>query len=68
MKLVTFEIASPLGRLRRAGALTASGSAVDLIYGGGPMYVEHLLRALELWGPIWIAGGGPPASTTKEVE
>jgi acyl-CoA synthetase (AMP-forming)/AMP-acid ligase II len=25
-----------------------------VIYGGGPMYVEHILRALELWGPVWI--------------
>jgi acyl-CoA synthetase (AMP-forming)/AMP-acid ligase II len=25
-----------------------------VIYGGGPMYVEHILRALDLWGPVWI--------------
>lgn len=30
MKLVTFEVPSPIGRLRRAGALEADGSAVDL--------------------------------------
>jgi acyl-CoA synthetase (AMP-forming)/AMP-acid ligase II len=30
------------------------GSLRGVIYGGGPMYVEHIRRALELWGPIFI--------------
>lgn len=25
-----------------------------VIYGGGPMYLAHIRRALQLWGPIWI--------------
>jgi acyl-CoA synthetase (AMP-forming)/AMP-acid ligase II len=30
------------------------GSLRGVIYGGGPMYVEHIRRALERWGPIFI--------------
>lgn len=25
-----------------------------VLYGGGPMYVEHIRQALELWGPIFV--------------
>jgi acyl-CoA synthetase (AMP-forming)/AMP-acid ligase II len=25
-----------------------------ITYGGGPMYVKHIKRALELWGPIFV--------------
>jgi acyl-CoA synthetase (AMP-forming)/AMP-acid ligase II len=36
-----------------AGAADMS-SLQSVVYGGGPMYVRHIRRALDLWGPIWI--------------
>jgi acyl-CoA synthetase (AMP-forming)/AMP-acid ligase II len=36
-------------------AETADLSSVRcVIYGGGPMYVRHIRKALALWGPIWV--------------
>jgi acyl-CoA synthetase (AMP-forming)/AMP-acid ligase II len=41
--------------MNHPGAATADLSSVQaVIYGGGPMYVEHIRRALDLWGPIFI--------------
>jgi acyl-CoA synthetase (AMP-forming)/AMP-acid ligase II len=36
-----------------AGAADMS-SLQSVVYGGGPMYVRHIRRALDLWGPIWV--------------
>jgi acyl-CoA synthetase (AMP-forming)/AMP-acid ligase II len=41
--------------MNHPGAAAADLSSLRaVIYGGGPMYVEHIRRALELWGPIFV--------------
>jgi acyl-CoA synthetase (AMP-forming)/AMP-acid ligase II len=37
-----------------AAAAADMSSLKAVVYGGGPMYVRHIRRALELWGPIWV--------------
>ena len=35
-------------------AVADMSSLRAVVYGGGPMYVRHIRRALDLWGPIFV--------------
>jgi 2-keto-4-pentenoate hydratase/2-oxohepta-3-ene-1,7-dioic acid hydratase in catechol pathway len=68
MKLITFEIASPLGRLRRAGALTPTGAAVDLnlayaalLESGGGGRAQAIADAVVPPDLLELLRGGPQA-------
>jgi acyl-CoA synthetase (AMP-forming)/AMP-acid ligase II len=50
--LAPTQIVAMLNHPGAAGADLSSLRAV--IYGGGPMYVQHIRRALDRWGPIFI--------------
>jgi 2-keto-4-pentenoate hydratase/2-oxohepta-3-ene-1,7-dioic acid hydratase in catechol pathway len=68
MKLITFEVASPLGRLRRAGVLTPTGAAVDLnlayaalLASGGSGRAQAIADAVVPEDLLELLRGGPQA-------